>query len=511
MEKQIKITQDYLYIPVQTEAPETWVEIYVKEDNGTCKKEMEFLIPVGTGEDSSYTGDYTVRFPVKKFTDKTIIMKGDVPEAFFREIKQDSWKEYEALERPSIHFTPQRSWINDPNGLCYHNGEYHLYYQFNPFHTKWNNMSWGHAVSKDLHNWEELDPVLFSDEEGMMFSGSAIVNTRECLDLPKDALLYFYTAAGGITPWSKDKLSVQKMAYSLDQGRTLIKTERGKLPTIEKENRDPKVFWHEETQAYIMCLWLEGNEFGIFRAETKELDFHLTHRFSLDEAWECPDLFPLKNQAGEDVWVFWTADGFYYFGWFDGYQFLTHGKQHKAYMNKAPYAAQTISGVWDNRVISIPWLRLQFPERLYTGAMGVPRELSLVEKDGKMKISQKYTREFWNMLEPMDIQKEEMSDQSVEVELGRPTLAVFSTGNLMLNLDGTGISYDGESGKFTFGEETFFIGTGVEDFSILIDDVICEVTANHGIITAAFELHKKPAFLRFLQGNYRVEEVYGIR
>lgn len=499
MEKNIKITKEYLYIPIQIEASEKLIEIFLKDADGTEKKELEFMIPVGKSKNDIYPCDYVARFPVKKFTDKTLTLRGDVPEAFLREVRNDSFKEYEPLERPSIHFTAMRSWINDPNGLCYKDGVYHLYFQYNPFSTKWNNMSWGHAVSKDLLYWKEKDPVLFPDEHGMIFSGSAIQNRRGCLGLSEDALICFYTAAGGSNEWGKDKFFTQKIAFSLDNGETLRKTEIGALDVIEKENRDPKVFWHEPTKSYIMCLWLEKNDFAILRSEDLT-DFKMTHRFSLEEAWECPDLFPLFGENGKEQWVFWSADGFYYFGSFDGYQFLTDGVRHNAYMNKVPYAAQTYSGV-ENRVISVPWLRLEFKNRLYTGAMGIPREFHIVEINGEIGISQFYTREFMEHRKKMDISLMEGRKYKLEVEVNTAVLVeirldIRKKGTISLDLCGMRVIYDGETGMFSVGEESFHIGKKIEDFSFLVDDTIFEVSANHSIIVGIFELIRMHSFLR---------------
>ncbi len=500
------IKTNELFIPINILGEENLIEIHLHEHHGR-KKLFEFKIPVlQTDSQSVYPFDYYARFPVKKFTDKTIILTGEVPEVFLNAIQEKDDNIEASPERPSIHFTARHSWINDPNGLHFRDGMYHLYYQYNPFHIKWNNMSWGHATSRDLLHWKEQDAVLFPDENGMMFSGCAIINERGCLGLPEDASIFFYTAAGGITPWSFGKPSTQRIAYSLDGGNTLTKTETGVVACIEQENRDPKVFWHEKTKSFIMCLWLKENEFAILRSVDLK-KFEISHRFSLDQAWECPDLFCLKDANGEEHWVFWSADGYYYFGTFDGYTFCWDGVRHQAYMNQIPYAAQTISGITD-RIISIPWLRLEFYQenseqygnkaqqdnkehkdsRYYTGAMGIPRELTLYESEVGFRISQNYVRELWDNARWI-----ELTDQIGPKPLLLERMIEENEENYDFTVDffGNLISYSSEEGMLKYDEQKYYIGEKCKDFSFLLDDVVFEVTANHGIITGAFYMTRK--------------------
>lgn len=182
---------------------------------------------------------------------------------------------------PAIHFAAEYGWINDPTGLVVHDGIYELYFQHNPVGIEWGNITWGHARSVDLIHWEELVPVLRPDEHGMMFSGSGIRNDREALGLSKDALIFYYTAA--LNNWSDPSQTrfTIRYAYSLDGGDTLVKTGVPVLDSLYPDNRDPKVFWHEESGAYILVLWLHKNDFGIFRSEDMKR-FHLSQRLTLE-------------------------------------------------------------------------------------------------------------------------------------------------------------------------------------------------------------------------------------
>lgn len=468
MEKKIYIEEDYLYLPICKEQETRCFEIFCAGESGE-KKLFEFLIPVGAVRDKTYPADYYARFPVKQFTDKTLILKGELPEEFFDAVENAPMRKAAELRHPSIHFTVETGWMNDPNGLVYQDGVYHLYFQYNPFDTRWGNMSWGHAVSSDLLHWEQKDAVLFPDETGMMFSGSGIVNERGMLDLPPEALMFFYTAAGDTNRWSEGKQFTQRVAYSLDGGKTLRKSDRGVLPTVCRENRDPKVFWHEESGAYIMVLWLKENDFGIFRSEDLE-NWTQSDCLTLERAFECPDLVRLYDEQGNAHWMFWCADGYYFFGTFDGYHFRTDGVRHEAYMNDVPYAAQTYTGV-NGRVIQIPWLRLPNSGRCYTGAMGIPRELGVRVQGGKKCLTLNPVRELaaW-----------EKSQKAPHME--------YEDGICRWQIEGMEVSYDRNSGTFRVGTKACTLRPGIEDFSFLIDDVIFEVTADCGTIVGVFEL-----------------------
>ncbi len=294
---------------------------------------------------------------------------------------------------PLIHFAPSYGWMNDPNGLIYHDGIYELYYQHNPKGTEWNRMTWGHAYSTDLLHWEEKGDVLFPDENGTMFSGCAITNEHGFLGLPKDAIIYFYTAAGHHSAESIGKPFSIRMAVSLDGGNTLKKFDGEVIPSPGWESRDPKVFFHAETGAYIMVLWIADNIFGIWRSEDLR-EFRQTQVISLNGGFECPDLFelPVYDENGtlcDRKYVFWAADGSYYVGSFDGYYFRQEQERKLAYIktpggalpgNTLPYAAQSYYGI-PNRVISVSWLRTKSVADTTTGVMSLPRELSIVKKE----------------------------------------------------------------------------------------------------------------------------------
>ena len=516
MQKEVPIWEDYLYLPIQlekdnkekkdiiennmkeTDVIEKLFEIFIL-DKEQERKILEIYIPVGIADSSVYAYDYLARFPVKQFTDKTIVVKGDAPEAFFDEVKNGSYLASKPMERPLHHLTAEYGWLNDPNGLLFDGENYHAYFQHNPCNTKWNNMSWGHAISKDLLHWKHQDDVLFPDENGMAFSGCGLINEKGLLNLPKDAYLFYYTAAGDTMPWCRGKMATQRLAYSLNKGNTLMKERSVFLDTISWENRDPKIFYHTQTKAYIMVLWLEKNEFGILRSNDLR-SWKISDKITLTDAWECPDLLsvPCADQPDLYQWMFWSADGFYYWGDFDGYQFQTDGIKHQAYLNQVPYAAQSISGT--REVISIPWLRLEHKNRLYKGAMGIPRVLSFAFENGEKVLLQNPIGELKKQAKQcVDYERVEENVRGNAAENVEEIIQINHKATVIVDikLDGRKcldivvnhfkIHYDAKMEKLTAGQEVYQIGER-DEFSFLIDDTIFELTAGHGIITGVFEL-----------------------
>lgn len=252
--------------------------------------------------------------------------------------------------RPMVHFTPRLGWTNDPNGLVYYKGNYHLFFQHNPAGTQWGNMHWGHAVSSDLLHWEEKDIALYPDKFGTMFSGSAITDKRNVTGLKSgddDAVLLYYTAAG--EPFT------QCMAYSTDGGENFIKySDNPVVPHIMGSNRDPKVIWCSELECYIMALYLDGNIYTLLRSDNL-ISWSEFQRIELPGDSECPDFYPLEFN-GILYWVFSGASDHYYIGGFEGGLFMPI--QEFGSMHDAPnvlYAAQTYSDISEGRRIRLSW------------------------------------------------------------------------------------------------------------------------------------------------------------
>lgn len=293
---------------------------------------------------------------------------------------------YKELYRPQFHFTPEKNWHNDPNGLVYYDGEYHLFYQYNPKGNEWGYMHWGHAVSSDLVHWEHLPVALFPDENSedkvkcTAFSGSAIVDNNNVLKKQKGdtkTLVAFYTS----------QHCGQRIAFSTDKGRTWEKYENNPvIPYDEKDDaRDPKVIWHESTGKWIMALYRKASGDD----SSKGVSFYVsedlitwTWKSHINGFYECPDLIRLQvtNRPDESKWILFDGDGSYVIGEFDGEQFNPESEKLTGDYGKNYYATQTWSNIpaEDGRTIQIAWMRGgEFPGMPFNGQMSFPNELSL--------------------------------------------------------------------------------------------------------------------------------------
>jgi beta-fructofuranosidase/levanase/fructan beta-fructosidase len=237
--------------------------------------------------------------------------------------------------RPAYHFTPDENWMNDPNGMVFYEGEYHLFYQFNPFGNTWGHMSWGHAVSKDLVKWEHLPLALAEENDIMIFSGSAVVDWNNSSGFGidnKPPLVAIYTGHE-----EKNRKQYQSIAYSNDKGRTWTKYEQNPVLDIGmKDFRDPKVFWYEPEKKWVMVVALSLERKLHLYSSTNLKDWDFLSEFgpqnAVDGIWECPDLFEMKANDGKNKWVLGInlgrhsvaggSGGQYLVGTFNGKEFI---------------------------------------------------------------------------------------------------------------------------------------------------------------------------------------------
>ncbi len=312
---------------------------------------------------------------------------------------------YNEALRPQFHFTARRYWLNDPNGLVFYKGEYHLFFQHNPTGNEWGNMTWGHAVSRDLIHWNQLANALEPDVMGTMFSGSAVVDVNDTTGFSsgkEKSLIAIYTAAGNSSPESQGQLFTQCLAYSNNRGRIWKKYPRNPiLKHIVGSNRDPKVIWHTPTQHWVMALYLDKSDFALFASPDLKNWTHL-HNLSLPESEECPDFFPLEpeNSSQGTQWVFMAGDGRYLVGAFDGRQFAPVGSPQRVEYGANFYAPQTFSDIpaSDGRRLQIAWMRGgKYPGMPFNQQMSFPCELTLRQTPAGMCLYRQPAREIANL------------------------------------------------------------------------------------------------------------------
>lgn len=311
--------------------------------------------------------------------------------------------DYDQPHRPQFHFSPPEKWMNDPNGMVFYQGEYHLFYQYYPDSTVWGPMHWGHAVSKDLMTWEHLPIALYPDSLGYIFSGSAVVdwdNTSGFGTAENPPMVAIYTYHDP-NPAGQTNFQYQGIAYSTDKGRTWIKYDQN--PVLSDESsvdfRDPKVFWHQQSSKWVMIL-AEGNQVGFYGSADLK-NWESLSKFGANEGshlgvWECPDLFQLIDQNGVPKWVMLVSIGTggpkgsatqYFVGQFSGKRFMNDNIPET--VRWLDYGWDNYAGVtWsdipkpDGRRIFMGWMSnwlyaTKVPTEKWRSAMTLPRQLAI--------------------------------------------------------------------------------------------------------------------------------------
>lgn len=315
---------------------------------------------------------------------------------------------YQELHRPQYHFTPASGWMNDPNGLVYHDGVYHLFYQYYPHANVWGPMHWGHAISTDMVHWQHKPIALFPDEKGLIFSGSAVVDKNntsgfgENGQIPLVAIYTYHNMQG--EKEGGNTFQTQGIAYSLDNGDTWTKYEGNPVLGNNgiRDLRDPKVFWHEETQSWIMAL-VAGDYAKFYRSKNLK-EWENISDFGIGQGakggvWECPDLFKLKVEGSEEEkWVLIISIGNgapnggsgtqYFVGDFDGTTFTSDQMDYKWLdWGTDNYAGVTYNNIPNGERIFIGWMSnwqyaLKTPASTWRSAMTLPRKLFLKKING---------------------------------------------------------------------------------------------------------------------------------
>ena len=397
---------------IKVENPTKYLLLPIQEE----KDEAQILLDTGSKDDTwmdvrlaQNGSDYYVPFALGKGKTATVKILGLKKDALALNLLKlsDTFDTTNTdYYRPSYHFTPLYGWMNDPNGMVYKDGEYHLYFQYNPYGSKWGNMHWGHAVSKDLVHWEHLDPAIARDPVGHIFSGSSVVDKKNTAGFGKNAIIAIYTNH------SVNHGEVQCIAYSNDNGRTFTKYEGNPVLTPFdglKDFRDPKVFWYEKGKCWYMIVSADKETRFYKSKNLKKWDYVSAFGKGLGQQpcqYECPDFFqlPVNGDKKKMKWVmtmninpgcgFGGSATEYFVGDFDGKKFTCPDADEVKWLDwgKDHYATVTFSNTGD-RVLGITWMsNWQYanltPFKQNRGANGLPRELKLYEKNGKYYISE---------------------------------------------------------------------------------------------------------------------------
>ena len=419
----------YLWLPIQESAPEGKVQII---RNGMLLMEQNVRM-------ARERVDYFVALDLQPYqakgSFKVCVQNVPTGSICFSKLAQNDDPDYAFIDekyRPLYHHTPRRGWMNDPNGMFYKDGVWHLFYQYNPYGSMWGNMHWGHSTSTDLIRWKDAGIALAPDAWGTMFSGSCVVDTEGTAGFGRGAVIAMYTVSRP-TPFGGD-VQAQCLAYSTDGGKTFTKYEGNPVLTAEdKDFRDPNMFWNDDINAWNLILAV-GQEMRIYSSPNLK-DWKEESRFGLgygnhDGVWECPDLFPLQvdkltskqvdklngkqlvnsstnNSSTITKWVlvcninpggpFGGSATQYFVGDFDGHKFTCDSApQVTKWMDwgKDHYATVSFWGAPKGRRTVLAWMsNWQYandvPTKQYRSANSIARDLGLFQDGGEWYVSVK--------------------------------------------------------------------------------------------------------------------------
>lgn len=408
--KRVKTADKYILLPVEEE--EGYAHIRVIKDNQVVKEfncklainKTDYNVPLDVSE---YGGD--VLLDIQFSGDKRSI--GLINNfVCWKDIKATNVFDSKNREkfRSIYHHTPVYGWMNDPNGMFYKDGVWHLYYQYNPYGSQWENMTWAHSTSTDLIHWKNHGEVIQPDALGTIFSGSSVVDKENTAGFGKDAVVAFYTSAGAA--------QTQSIAYSMDNGETFKKYVNNPILTSDVPDfRDPNVFWNEEVKQWNLIL-AAGQQMNIYSSKNLK-DWKYESSFgegygNHGGVWECPDLLKMG-----DKWVlicninpggpFGGSATQYFVGSFDGHKFTCESKPEVTkWMDygKDHYATVSFSNAPDGRIVVLPWMSNwqyanQVPTQQFRSANGLPRDLGLYSYNGEDYVSVKPSPEVFAAFE----------------------------------------------------------------------------------------------------------------
>lgn len=485
--RRITLNERYLNFPVKTGAPK--VQLKISIDGLPVRK---FGIELTDGQP-----DFWVFTDMEGYQGKAVIIEAaELPAGSkvmaaienTHQIRDDNSIYHEKL-RPLVHFTSKRGWNNDPNGLVFYKGEYHLFYQHNPYGFNWDNMHWGHAVSTDLFHWKDLPTAIyaFTQCKGMAFSGSAIVDEHNVAGYQTGSdksLIAFLTDTG----------SGEALAYSNDAGLTWSMA--GENPVIKHpgEGRDPRILWHAPSRQYVIAVYrVEENIQGVaFFTSTNMKNWE--RQSFIGGFYECPDLYelPVDGNPAQTRWVLSGADGGYMIGRFDGKKFTSDTEKIRYTYGNAYYAAQTFNNIpaADGRRIQIGWGQSTTVGMPFNQCMTLPTSLSLRTTSQGMRLTPYPVQEIERLRGKSRVHtgvtvsssrpiKDDLGAESMDILLN---CSVPAGGWLLLDVRGTPVLYDGTK------QQVYCQGCvgplnmidGKIELRVVVDRSTLEIFGNHG-------------------------------
>jgi fructan beta-fructosidase len=471
------LNKRYLLFPIHPYAPVVRVTLQI---DGQLVR--EFDAELGVANDATLMAPLDITaFHGKNAT----LTLGNDQAGFNRVVETDKLPPmpdlYNEALRPQFHFSQRVGWNNDPNGLVYHDGEWHLYFQHNPYGWNWGNMHWGHAVSPDLVHWKQLPIAIYNRKHGdWAFSGSAVVdeqNTAGWQQGNDKVIVAAYTSTG----------RGECLAYSRDRGRTFVEYEGN--PVVRHKGRDPKLIWHEPTRHWVMAVYDEEGE------DTRAIAFYTspdlkqwTLASKLPGYFECPEIFalPVDGVHNNIRWVVFAADAKYAIGKFDGRAFTPdHDGKHQLH-HGAYYASQTFSNAPDGRRIQIGWAKIDMPNMPFNQTFSFPHQLTLRTTPDGTRLFAEPIQEIVLLHKAKHVleDKQLISDRPTELDVAgalfdiRASFEIGSATEVGLDIGGNPVTYDVAANKLNSAELNPI--DGKLSMQILVDRPMIEISGNAG-------------------------------
>ncbi len=500
-EREIVATQPWLLLPVKNGAPKRNIAVTVDG-----KELRNFNMELADGQP-----DWWARLDLSEWKGKKVRIKSSALPDDSKGLDQmvqsatmpDDATAYKEPLRGQLRFSPRLGWTNDPNGMVYSQGEYHLYFQANPFGWGWDNMQWGHAVSPDMVHWTELPVAIHPHSAGdMVYSGSAVVdknNTSGWKKGPNDVIVAAFTSTG----------RGECIAYSTDKGRTFTEYEGNPVIKHKADGRDPRLLWHEPTKQWVLVVWSEDKSLPV-PSDQGGIDFYTspdlktwTYQSRVGGYFECPDLFELPLENGQKKWVLTAASSEYRIGTFDGKKFVPETPKLPGMQGRDYYAAQTFSQEPKGRHIQIGWFRTETPGMPFNQAMSIPSEL-------KLKTTPEGPRLTWTPipeLESLRAQTHSLGAQSIAETAPNPLAGIkgelfeiraeFEPGTaneIAFNVRGVPIVYNASRSEISVGGMHAHapLLNGKESLTIFVDRTGIEVYASEGLTFVPLNINLKP-------------------